>query len=383
VPSAAGVTAWAEESSATDTAATESVAAEMISADGIALHAAADVDTTRVRPGQPLRLRVRVTHPASMRVQFPDPEEDPFPGFSARVLGDMVQAEADSGRVESRLDYRLVAHVLDTTLVIPALAIPLFDGATGVKTTGSGHTLPDVAITESIAIDLVGVIPAEEAAQAEPKPERPPIALQAPWPWKRILFSALLALLATWMLWRWWQRRRLRGATAEGYFEPLEPPRPAHEVALERLAELAASPLAKQGPAKAFYTAATDILRDYLRGRFGVDARDLTTEELLAATAGLELPGRSRNLLRAVLKEADLVKFARVEPPWSEWSGVIKREREVVESTVPTPPASIEASSSTGTQGGVDSRSREASGGGVLGAATATSAVNTEGAENG
>lgn len=293
----------------------------------------AEVDTTAVRPGAPLHLDIRVEHPAGARVDFPDPAEQPFPGFQIRQVSEVQGETLDNGQARTGFRYRLVAHVLDTTLVIPSLSI-------AVHSTDSLQAA-DTLVSAAIPVRIVSGIDAPADAQVEARPERPPRALESPFPWLKVLLWSLVLALLGWLGWRWWRRRR-RGAVDSPYFAPLARLRPPHEVAIERLEALAASELAREGPAKAFYTEATDILREYVAGRYGVDAPDLTSAELLVAATELDLSQRTFNLLRGQLQDADLVKFAKVSPPWSEWSEVVERAKEIVLATAPLPPPSVE-----------------------------------------
>ncbi|MCB9729441.1 MAG: hypothetical protein H6744_08935 [Deltaproteobacteria bacterium] len=134
-----------------------------------------------------------------------------------------------------------------------------------------------------------------------------------------VLGAAALATLLTLIVLRV-LRNRLRAAV------PPPPPRPADEVALEKLAWLETADL----PAIARYTRAVDVLREYLGGRFDVDALEATTRELLAALDA-ELTGvEHRQAVRAILEDADLVKFARLEPGDDEARALIPSVRTIV-----------------------------------------------------
>jgi hypothetical protein len=89
--------------------------------------------------------------------------------------------------------------------------------------------------------------------------------------------------------------------------EPPAPTAPPHETALAALQELEHAAL----DARAFYTRLVDILRAYIATRFGVDAPDDTASELLAALfQAVATSDRHQSLLRSVVNESDLVKFA-------------------------------------------------------------------------
>ncbi len=260
----------------------------------------------------------------------------------------------DNGQHRSAARYRLVSHVLDSTLVIPALSIEIWPPESSAS--------PALAITDAIAVRVGSRIPTEDLESAEARPERPPVALPTPTPWGKLLAVAAVTALLAWLLWRLWRRRQNRDAL-ESVFVAFEPPRPAHELALEELDALEASEVARSGPAKQFFTEASDILRRYVDRRFLVDAPDQTSDEVLHALEGAELPGRTRSLVRNLLREADLVKFARLDPPWSEWASTLDHGREIVRSTIPPAPAETPLDSLNGAPGRAGDRAESAGAG--------------------
>ena len=64
-----------------------------------------------------------------------------------------------------------------------------------------------------------------------------------------------------------------------------------------------------------FYTELSLILREYLEGRFRLNAPDETTEEIIEALSqSPELTGAQRNILQEFMRQADIVKFAKGHP---------------------------------------------------------------------
>lgn len=98
---------------------------------------------------------------------------------------------------------------------------------------------------------------------------------------------------------------------------PPPPPPPAHETALQKLLELEQSDYLDQGEINAFQTQLTYILREYLEGRYNIHALESTTDDILESLRHLEIPDDWRIQLRQMLQTADLVKFAKAEPPLS------------------------------------------------------------------
>jgi hypothetical protein len=84
-----------------------------------------------------------------------------------------------------------------------------------------------------------------------------------------------------------------------------------------------------------FYFAVSEVIREYLGGRYGFDSLELTTDELMA-----ELRRRAGREL--VLSEAegwlagcDLVKFAKISPSAAEARGALESAIRIVVTTRP------------------------------------------------
>lgn len=93
---------------------------------------------------------------------------------------------------------------------------------------------------------------------------------------------------------------------------------PPHEAALLRITQLRQSNLIAQGKHKQYHIELSDIIRQYAYQRFGVNAMEQTTDELIKSLRGQV---REKNLLvelKATLKLSDLVKFARLTPSQEE-----------------------------------------------------------------
>lgn len=94
------------------------------------------------------------------------------------------------------------------------------------------------------------------------------------------------------------------------------PPSPPQTLAIEAIEQLRKSD--KEGEHnKAYYTQLTDVLRTYISGRFGFNARELTTHEIIRH---LQTSGDTEGMegLQQILATADLVKFAKYETTLEE-----------------------------------------------------------------
>lgn len=97
----------------------------------------------------------------------------------------------------------------------------------------------------------------------------------------------------------------------------IEPKVPAHVRALSEIEELRAGGDAHSEDSKGYYTQLTDILREYINERFGFNATEKTSDEILE---NLEesLDKESLAELKDLLMTSDMVKFAKFKPMLSE-----------------------------------------------------------------
>ena len=143
--------------------------------------------------------------------------------------------------------------------------------------------------------------------------------------------GALLIVGALFLLIRHLQRR---GKRLSDLFKPA-PPVPAHIVAIEALEKLHNEKLWQNDKHKLYYSGLSDILRTYLSGRFEVGAMEMTTDEIADALRGMEVEQKQKMDLLAVLRDADLVKFAKATPEAEENELAYHKAYHFVEETKP------------------------------------------------
>lgn len=122
-----------------------------------------------------------------------------------------------------------------------------------------------------------------------------------------ILLACLLASVI-WLVARSVARRK-SGAS--------DTPRPRvmpHVKAIRELEQLNNQKLWQNSKHKSYYTRLTDIIREYLEGRYGIGAMEMTTDEIISAMSDMDLQDKSMKNLVGMLRTADLVKFAKFTP---------------------------------------------------------------------
>lgn len=146
------------------------------------------------------------------------------------------------------------------------------------------------------------------------------------------IYGALIAIvlaLVLWLVFNLVQRFRERRAA----FEPSVPKLPPHVVANKALVELSHRKLWQNGKFKQYYTALASILRVYISERWSIGALEMTTDEIISALLDVDMPVASRSDLVAVLRTADMVKFAKAEPDAEENEAAYTRAYYFVENT--------------------------------------------------
>jgi hypothetical protein len=96
----------------------------------------------------------------------------------------------------------------------------------------------------------------------------------------------------------------------------VEPKLLPHEQALKDIEEIKANRTLQANDPKAYYTALTDVLRKYMAERFGFDAMEMTSTEIIECLQKSDKESISE--LKDLFTTADLVKFAKHAPLMNE-----------------------------------------------------------------
>ena len=124
------------------------------------------------------------------------------------------------------------------------------------------------------------------------------------------------------------------GKNFSDIFKPA-PPLPPHEIALRDLRQLHSERLWQEGKHKLYYSTLTDILRAYIAGQWGVGALEMTSDEIIEAMRGVDIPRKQSMDLTEILRAADLVKFAKAMPEAEENESAYSAAWEFVNQTMP------------------------------------------------
>ena len=186
---------------------------------------------------------------------------------------------------------------------VPVFGLPFMRAVKGL---GRGTLSSDSAFVEIRPLLPAGNPSLRDIRDIE-RSARPPLLL-----WLvGLLVSFGLALL-------WWRRTRNRRFAAAA-IEQLTSPEVTlsstpYSVALAELARIEREHWPRKGQVARHYELVVDALRDYLESAEGVPARERTSAELLWSLPPHLSDVELRDRFRELLEEADLVKFAQLEP---------------------------------------------------------------------
>lgn len=290
-------------------------------ATGAPVTVVATVEPAVATIGDRLLYTLVVDRAESVEVVLPDVVADlaPFEVLDA-VL---AEPEARDGRVLERREY-FVAAFETGDIFVPALELSY------VTATGDSG----VAFSDSLAVSIESVLPeVREDQEVGPLDIKPPVELpRRVWPYIVVVLALAALVVGFYFVRKWWRNRKSEPGE-ERVEEPKVPRIAAHVVALERLDELALDDPIGRGDVPAFYVRVTEIVRFYLRDRFGVDAIDMTTSELPPAMRGARIEEGEIDWCGSYLVHADLAKFAKHVPSEDRARVDYREAREFVERT--------------------------------------------------
>ncbi len=289
------------------------------------LVAEAHVDRSRALPGEKITLTITVDHHPSVRVELPEFGAS-LPGL--RVVDQQVkEPRTEGGRTILTRVYTLTAD-LSGTYIVPPFSLPYQgkDGKEGSASTGQILVVFGAGEDPTASKDGKPASPGEGLRDiAQPLPP------EADWRFLPMVVASLLGILALLLgVWGWRKKR----ATA------VVPPPLPHEAARAALDALQARDWLARGLYKPFAFALSEILREYLEGRFGFPAVESTAEEILSEIKKIPdlAPPQREAWIGEVLLGTDQVKFADREVLAQQLLGWTSQVRFLVEETLPPPP---------------------------------------------
>lgn len=278
------------------------------------LAVSAHLEPDKVALGQPFDLVVEVHRAPGQRLLIPEA----LSTKTVELLQPPVRSMAEKeGKIVELIRFRFAAFALKDVRT-PEIKLQTGDGETY-------EVLPlPVQVQRGLAKEQV------EQGLADPVQ---PIALTR-FDKRPVAIAISLAVFLLTLLFFAWLNHRRGPAPAPLKKVSLEPP--PHLVALKRLKELERSALVQRAELDRFVSEVTAILRWYLGKRYQIDALDMTTSELHQALLGVLDPGLDAHQVGAILRDADMVKFARASTTAQACAQIIEAIRSLIHATKAT-----------------------------------------------
>ena len=302
-----------------------------------AVETEAAVDRAVATTGDIITYRVTVDYAEGYEVEFPEPGAE-IAGFRIVDAG-REEPRVGKGRVVEDQWYKLRADLVGS-YILPPVTVgyrlrpePVEDTVAEV---GVAAPAWETVETSAIFVEVESVLPGDGEATdiRELKPLR---RIEGPIPWLWII-GGLVVLAALAIAFHYYLEYRRRALAV--------PPEPPHVIAFRALDALRETDFGDPIAVRRFYFAISEVLRSYVEGRFGLNATDLTSEEIVAELPSLDDLGEDHGrVLERFLVDTDRVKFAEHRPSEGEIEGTYESALGFVESTlaVEEPPEEVAA----------------------------------------
>ena len=289
--------------------------------------AQASVDRAVATTGDLITYRIVVDAESDFQIEVPEAGAE-IAGFRIVDIG-RTEPESRNGRTRRERWYELRADLVGS-YVLPPIEVRYRRTVDEGQEPGPWQTVT----TSEIFVEVESVLPTEGGAE-DIRGLKPLRKVRSPVPWLQIAVGLVLILLVAAGVW-WYLRRRARRRDEV----PVIPP---HELAFESLNALRETDFDDPLAVRRFYFQISEVIRVYVEGRFGMNATDLTTEEILSNLAHLqELDGEQHEVLEGFLLDSDQVKFAHRDPSQGEIETIYERALGFVEATQPVAEVSAE-----------------------------------------
>ena len=257
------------------------------------------VNDTKVQVGKPFTLDLSLKVPYGWFVEWNDFAIDTLSEQLDIIKRSEVErtADADSNVIVKQ---QLTLMTFDTGQIqVPAVGLTYaksFDDPDRLK----AYTDPINLYSTTITVDTT------MAYKPIVEPIAAPVQMKEVFPW---ILAVLLLALVVFGIW-YWRKHRKTKVDADGNIVrgPVIPP---YDKAVGDLENLRQQKLWQSGKVKEYFSSLTDIAREYIEGQFGVNAVEMTTDDILEEVKPLHFSQETYNKLKETMEVADLVKFAK------------------------------------------------------------------------
>ena len=297
------------------------------------------VNDTKVQVGKPFTLDLSLKVPYGWFVEWNDFAIDTLSEQLDIIKRSEVErtADADSNVIVKQ---QLTLMTFDTGQIqVPAVGLTYaksFDDPDRLKAYTDPINLYSTTITVDTTLAYKPIV----------EPIAAPVQMKEVFPW---ILAVLLLALAVFGIW-YWRKHRKTKVDADGNIVrgPVIPP---YDKAVGDLEQLRQQKLWQSGKVKEYFSSLTDIAREYIEGQFGVNAVEMTTDDILEEVKPLHFSQETYNKLKETMEVADLVKFAKYSAANLESENAMNSMTEFVNESYAQYQATMSSSASSQMEG--------------------------------
>lgn len=258
----------------------------------------ATLDTNAIMIGDQIGLNLKANIPKGFRLQWP-------------ILNDTIAPHIEmikSGKIDSISSNgftQFTRHITITSFDSGYFTVPPLQF--GLIHTGTGKI--DTLNTQMLYLHVYTPMVDTSKAFKEIKGiESEPYTFGEIFPWVLLVLIGIAAIIFLTLFIR--NRKKNKPMFAK---KP-KPKLPPYEQAIKKLEELRLARMWQSGKLKIYYTDITDIMKEYFTDRFGFEAWEMTSDEILNRLKQENLNAQAVGKLKDALELSDLVKFAKAVP---------------------------------------------------------------------
>lgn len=267
-------------------------------AQAVSLKGRINVDTILV--GQPFDYQLSLTVPKDYNVEWKRFNDTLSGSIDIISEGDLITTPVENSE-NVMMTQKLVLTTFDTGYVyVPEITIS-YSKSLQDSVRYKLHTMEKELYVKTVAVDTT------EAFKPINGVIKQHITAKEVLPWTLIVI--VLAGIA-YLIYYISKHRKTKPVVEE----KKKPVIPAIVTARAKLADMRENESWNSLKIKDYYTDLTDIAREYLEGQFGIDAVEMTSDEIMQAVHALNITEIAKSKLQETLITADLVKFAKANP---------------------------------------------------------------------
>lgn len=258
----------------------------------------AKLDRSTIRIGDQVKLHLTVFQQKKEQVVFP-------------VLADTLSSKVQV-LTSSKTDTIIDKNDQNNITVTKSYLITSFDGGQYTIAPFKFIKGKDTLKTDELHLDVASV--KVDTTKSIYDIKQPLTVSYSFWDWLRdnwhvIVFTLIAVALIGGVIYYFYKRAKNKPVV-----EVPKPVIPIHTLALNKLNVLRDKKLWQQGEVKEYYIELTDVIREYLEKRYLIKTQEKTTDEIFKSLSNADIEAESKKMLFELLRNADLVKFAKGNP---------------------------------------------------------------------